>query len=208
MNTIPIKDTKGFVNDFLNEYLSNGIGSKNKREIDILVMNLLMNYGGLAIKGNQELSILLQAPESKIKGLRYEARLKYPPDPDYVKREFLYTLTRSQIDLDRGIITFAIEDNFVRHAIQGQLKSRGMYADNSFNMELVKISRTSLESVIEELYGKQILADFRDGFDAMEKQLAGDDVNVPKVFSDTIIAFVVETFKKLAFDFVKSRIGF
>ena len=207
MNTIPIKDTKGFVNDFLNEYLSNGIGSKNKREIDILVMSLLMNYGGLATKGNQELSILLQAPESKIKGLRYEARLKYPPDPDYVKREFLYTLTRSQIDLDRGIITFAIEDDFVRHAIQGQLKSRGMYADNSFNMELVKISRTSLESVIEELYGKQILADFRDGFDAMEKQLAGDDVNVPKVFSDTIVAFVVETFKKLAFDFVKSRIG-
>ena len=207
MNTIPIKDSKGFVNDFLNEYLSNGIGSKNKREIDILVMSLLMNYGGLATKANQELSILLQAPESKIKGLRYEARLKYPPDKDYVKREFLYTLTRSQIDLDRGIITFAIEDDFVRHAIQGQLKSRGMYADNSFNMELVKISRTSLESVIEELYGKQILADFRDGFDAMEKQLAGDDLNVPKVFSDTIVAFVVETFKKLAFDFVKSRIG-
>ena len=208
MNTIPIKDARGFVNVFLKEYLSNGIGAKNKREVDILVLHLLMSYGGLATKSNQELSILLQAPESRIKGLRYEARLKYPPDPEYVKREFLYTLTKSQFDIDRGIITFVIEDNFLRHAIQGQLKARGLYADNSFNMELVKISRKSLESVIEELYGKQIAADFRTGFDTMEHQLEGNDVNVPKVFSDTIIAFAVETFKKLAFEFVRSRVGF
>lgn len=208
MSTIPIKDTKGFVNDFLQEYLSNGLGAKNKREIDILVMNLLMNYAGLATRSNQELSILLQTPESKIKGLRYEARLKYPPDADYVKREFLYTLTKSQFDIDRGIITFVIEDNFLRHAIQGQLKSKGMYADNSFNLELVKISRTSLESVIEELYGKQIVVDFRAGFNEMERQLEGDHENVAKTFSDTIIAFVVETFKKLAYEFVRSRISF
>jgi hypothetical protein len=208
MDTIPIKDTKGFVNDFLQEYLSNGIGAKNKREIDILVMNLLMNYAGLATKSNQELSILLQAPESKIKGLRYEARLKYPPDTDYVKREFLYILTKSQFDLEKGTIIFVIEDEFLRHAIQGQLKSKGMFADSSFNTELVKISSTSLESVIEELYGKQIVDDFRQGFDAMESQLEAKNVNVTKAFSDTIIAFAVETFKKLAFEFIRSRIGF
>jgi hypothetical protein len=81
-------------------------------------------------------------------------------------------------------------------------------ADSSFNTELVKISRSSLESVIEELYGKQIVNDFRQGFDGMESQLEGNDVNVARTFSDTIIAFVVETFKKLAFEFIRSRIGF
>jgi hypothetical protein len=208
MDPKSIKDTKGFVADFLQEYLSDGIGAKTKREVDILAMNLLMKYTDYAVKSNQELSILLQAPESKIRSLRYEARLKYPPDNDYVKREFLYTLTRSQFDFDKGIITFAIEDEFLRHAIQGQLKAKGMFADSSFNTELVKISRDSLEAVIEELYGKQIAYDFRDGFNEMESQLENGDTNVAKKFSDTIIAFAVEAAKTLAIEFVKSRIGF
>ena len=208
MDTESIKKQKEFVKEFLSEYSSDGISAKTKREIDILVMNLLMNYAGLADKSNQELSILLQAPESKIKSLRYEARLKYPPDADYVKREFLYILTKSQFDFEKGMIIFAIEDEFLRHAIQGQLKAKGMFADSSFNTELVKISRSSLEAVIEELYGKQIANDFREGFDGMESQLEGEDVNVAKIFSDTIIAFAVETAKKLAFEFLRSRIGF
>ena len=80
MDIKSIKDTKGFVGDFLEEYLSDGLGAKTKGEIDILVVNLLMKYGDLSPKSNQELSILLQATESKIKRLRYEARLKYLRD--------------------------------------------------------------------------------------------------------------------------------
>ncbi len=208
MDTVYIQKSKEFVTEFLDEYLADGIGAKTKREIDIILMNLLMKYAGLADKSNQELSIFLQAPISKIKSLRYEARLKYPPDPDYVKREFLYILAKSQFDFEKGKITFAIEDEFIRYAIQGQLKAKGMFADTSFNTELVKINRSSLESVIGELYGEEIADDFKNGFDEMTHQLEGEDVNTAKVFSNTIIAFAVETAKKLAFEFVRSRIGF
>lgn len=208
MDAGTIKKTKEFVKEFLEEYLADGMGAKTKREIDILVMNLLLNYAGLADKSNQELSVLLQAPVSKIKSLRYEARLKYPPDPDYVKREFLYTLTKSQFDLEKGRITFVIEDEFIRQAIQGQLKAKGMFADTSFNTELVKIDRRSLESVIGELYGEEIADDFKNGFDEMTRQLEGEDVNAAEEFSKTIIAFAVETARKLAFEFIRSRIGF
>ena len=208
MDTGSIKKTKEFVKELLSEYLSDGIGAKTKREIDILIMNLLMNYGGVADKSNQELSILLQAPESKIKSLRYEARLKYPPDPDYVKREFLYILTKSQFDFKKGKITFAIEDDFLRHAIQGQLKAKGMFADSSFNSELVKIDKRSLEAVIGELYGEETAKDFRNGFDEMENQLEGKDVDVAEVFSSTIIEFAVKTAGIFAFEFLKNRIGF
>lgn len=203
-----IRKTNEFVKDFLDEYLADGIGAKTKREIDILVMNLLMNYAGLADKSNQELSILLQAPISKIKSLRYEARLKYPPDPNYVKREFLYTLTKSQFDVDKEKITFVVEDEYIRQAIQGQLKAKGRFADTSFNTELVKIDRRSLESVIGELYGEEIAEDFKNGFDEMTRQIEGEDVNVGKVFLDTIVAFAWETAKKLGFEFIKSRMGF
>ncbi|MFH2104150.1 MAG: hypothetical protein ABIJ39_12430 [Chloroflexota bacterium] len=204
MDLKSIKDTKGFVNDFLLVYLSDGIGAKTKREIDILVMTLLMNYADLAVKSNQELSILLQAPESKIKSLRYEARLKYPPDDDYVKREFLYILLRSQFDFARGKIVFAIEDEFLRHAIQGQLKAKGMFADSSFNTEIVRIDRNSLESVIGELYGEETATTFRDGFSEMEDQAEGVDVGAS--FKEAVLKFVVDTGKSLALDLIKGRL--
>lgn len=208
MDTTNVKKTKEFVKEFLDEYLADGMGAMPKKEVDILVMNLLIKYGGLSDKGNQELSILLQAPVSKIKSLRYEARLKYPPDKDYVKREFLYILTKSHFDFDKGKITFAIEDEFLRQAIQGQLKSKGMFADTSFNTELVKIDEKSLKAVIRELYGTEIANDFQDGFDEMKRQLEDPKADVASVFTDTIIAFAVDTAKKFAFEFIKSRIGF
>ncbi len=206
MDVETIKKTKEFVKGFLDEYLSDGIGAKTKREIDILIMNLLMNYAGLGDRSNQELSILLQAPVSKIKSLRYEARLKYPPDPDYVKREFLYTLTKSQFDFEKGKVIFAIEDEFLRHAIQGQLKTKGMFADSSFNTELVKTDKYSLEAVIGELYGKEIADDFRTGFEEMESQLEGEDATTE--FREAIIKFAVDTIKALGYEYIKSRIGF
>jgi hypothetical protein len=207
MDAGSVKKPKEFVKEFLDEYLSDGIGAKTKREVDILIMNLLMNYADLARLSNQELSILLQAPVSKIKSLRYEARLKYPPEPDYVKKAFLNILLNSQRDFENGKIIFAIEDEFVRQSIQGQLKSKGMFADSSFNTELVKINRGSLEAVINELYGKEIGEDFHKGFTEMEAQLEGDDTDVVKAFTDMLIAFASETAKKLAYDFIRGRIG-
>lgn len=208
MVSIKIKDARGFVEDFLQEYLANGMGSKNKREIDILVMNLLMKYSEIADKGNHELSLLLHATEARIKGLLYEARLKYPPEEDYVGKEFLYTLSKSQFDFDRGVITFVMENDYLRHAIQGKLKANGMYADTSFNSELVKINRSSLEEIIGELYGEKTAVIFRDGFDAMEKQLAGEDADLPEIFSETILKFIGEAAKQLGLGLIKSRLGF
>jgi hypothetical protein len=205
MNALSVKDTKGFVNDFLIEYLSDGMGAKTKREIDILIMNLLMNYADLAGRSNQELSILLQAPESKIKSLRYEARLKYPPDGDYIKREFLYILYRAQFDITKGKIVFVMEDDYLRHAIQGQLKSKGMFADTSFNTEIIRIDKDSLESVIGELYGKETAEAFHAGFSEMEDQAEGVDLGAS--FRDGVIKFVADTAQALAIVLIKGRLG-
>ena len=42
MDAESIKKPKEFVKEFLDEYLSDGMGAKTKREIDILIMNLLI----------------------------------------------------------------------------------------------------------------------------------------------------------------------
>ncbi|MFZ5808805.1 MAG: hypothetical protein ACOY16_05935 [Chloroflexota bacterium] len=201
---IVVENEKEFVHEFLKEFLSDGLGAKTKREIDILVIYLLIKHTNLAEKSNHELSILLKVPESKIKRLLYEARLKYPPDNDYVQREFLHILAGSQFDVTKGKIVFVIEDEFLRHAIQGKLKSKGMFADSSFNTEIVRIDRYSLEVIIVELYGKEIAACFHDGFQEMENQAEGDDRG--DSFKKTILKFVSETGKVLAIELLKSRL--
>lgn len=199
---------KEFVEQFLTEYLKEGFGSLPKREIDILVMNLLLNLGELAGESNQDLSVRLRATEAKIKNLRYEARLKYPPDQDYVKREFFYILSKSKYAIETGKIIFAIEDEYIRHAIQGQLKAKGMFADTSFNTELIKMDTKFLEAVLGELYGEDIKKDFQAGFEAMEKQMSKAGFDIAGVFSKFMLDFVKTAAQKIALDLVMGRLGF
>lgn len=208
MYTAEIQNPELFVKEFLAEYLSAGIGARTKREIDILVMNLLMKYGGLGDISNQDISILLQATEGRIKALRYEARLKYPPGPDYVKEEFLVVLTRSQFDFEKERVVFVIEDDYLRHAIQGRVKSRGMFTDTSFNTELVKIDRNALKTVIGEIYGSEYADNFETGLSEMHDQLEHADQPDPAAaFGETILKFVLSTAQSLALDFIKGRLG-
>ena len=171
MDAINVTHADQFVSELLAEYLGNGMGAMSKRGIDILVMNLLEKYSDLADRSNHDLSILLQSTESRIKGLRYEARLKYPPDDDkFIEKAFLAVLARSQFDTDKKVIIFVVEDSYLRYAIQGRLKAKGMFADNSFNSELVKINIDSLEAVIREMYGDTVADQYKEIFEELVKQ--------------------------------------
>ena len=198
MNSITIENYEGFTKEFLNTYLANGMGTTTKRAIDILVMNLLIKYGGLSRESNHNLSILLQLSESSVKRLRYEALLKYPPDTEYIQREFLFVLANAQfevenkesIDIENVQITFVMENNYLRYAIQGRLKEKGMFADTSFNSEIVRIKCGSLVNVIEEIYNKETADEFLEGFRAM----SSDDFTSTRV-KDVLIDFILGTAK-------------
>jgi hypothetical protein len=200
MEKIPVTDSEAFVTQFIKEYLTDGFGSMPKREIDILVMNLLMEHANLSDKSNHDLSILLQTTEARIKNIRYEARLKYPPDEDYVKREFLVLLARSQFELDKragaeldqGKIVFVMEDDYLRHAIQGHLKEKGMFTDTSFNREIVKISPDSLMAVIREFYGEEVGDQFQEGFDELA---SGSKEKATKKYGEVMLKFAMDTAK-------------
>lgn len=193
MNNIKISDHKAFVEKFLGEYLEDGMGVMSKREIDILVMHLLTKYSDLALVSNHDLSILLRTTESRIKGWRYEAKLKYPPvDEKYVETQFLYILARSQFDVEKGKIIFIIEDSYLRYAIQGRLKAKGMFADTSFNSEIVKIDYSSLESIIREMYGDETANKYHKDFENLLKKEKEEDQKI--------------TFKELKKEFINSAV--
>jgi hypothetical protein len=98
-----------------------------------------------------------------------------------------------------------MEDEFLRHAIQGQLKAKGMFADSSFNTEIVRIDKESLEAVIRELYGDETGDAFVSGFSEMEDQSDEDEVRVS--FREGLVKFVLDTGKSLGLALVMNRLG-
>lgn len=166
MAKIQINDYDAFAKDFIEEYLSRGLGALGKRDIDILVMHLLETYGNTRMKGNQDLSVDLQTDVSTIKLLRYKAKLRYPPkDTAFVARDFLYVLAMAQFEADKGRLVFIIEDSYIRNVIQGRLKTQGALFDSSFNSEIFKVRVDHLKPILIEYYGASIADPFVKNMD-------------------------------------------
>jgi hypothetical protein len=147
-----------FKKNFLASYLSGGMGSLSKRDIDALVMHLLDEQGlddGVPLRNltNQQVSVKLRVPTTKIKSLRYEATLKYISDNESLaKWRLLEILARSRFDAEKDKIGFIIEDTFTKNWLQSILKDNGLVFDNSFNTEVVKIDSDGLFEILKEMY--------------------------------------------------------
>ena len=77
-----VKRVTDFKTDFLNNYLTFGLGSMPKSDIDALVMHLLDAHGvddsgPMVSMSNQTVSERLKTPVSKVKKMRYDAALKF-----------------------------------------------------------------------------------------------------------------------------------
>jgi hypothetical protein len=118
-------DMSEFTKLFLEKYLAAGMGAMTKRDIDALVMHLLDEYGGADISelktlSNQQVSVKLRTPVSRVKALRYEATLKYKEHTNqYAQWKFLEVLARAQFDAEKQKVAFIVEDSFTRHWLQG-----------------------------------------------------------------------------------------
>lgn len=156
---------------FLASYLSGGMGSLSKRDIDALVMHLLDEQGlddGAPLRNlsNQQVSVKLRVPATRIKTLRYEATLKYISDNESLaKWRFLEVLAKAKFDSEKDKIGFIIEDAFTKNWLQGILKSDGLVFDNSFNAEVVKVDSDGLFAVLKALYDERSVSTLKKRID-------------------------------------------
>jgi hypothetical protein len=154
-------DHSAFGREFLRMYLDRGLGSMSKRDIDILVLHLLEEHAALDMKSNHELSIAFRLTASRVRGLRYESKLRYPSEEKkFLERQLLFVLAKAQYEVDGKRVVFIVEDSFIRIALQAHLKQIGAFADTSFNTELVKVTIDQLSPVLEGFYGKNLARQF------------------------------------------------
>jgi hypothetical protein len=172
-----VTTAENFQTEFLRNYLMFGIGTLGKRDTDALVMYLLDKYGlsgtgPLHKYSNQDASVLLRAPVSRIKQLRYESGLKYGNEriEDQALARLLVALNGAALDVDADKIHIVIEDALAKNWLQGQLKTQGLLFDHSFNAELLKVDAAGLFKLLEQFFDTKALQRFKEQFAAMQKE--------------------------------------
>jgi hypothetical protein len=106
-------------------------------------------HGGLATLSNAELGTKLRTTETKVRGLRHEASLRYSSDLEVEYRDRLARLIEgTSLHVKKDRVVCVVEDRFLRSMLIADLKANGSYADWSFNSELLQIDPKALASVL------------------------------------------------------------
>jgi hypothetical protein len=164
-----------FADEFLVNYLKFGLGSMPKADIDALVMALLDRYGDsrsgpMAPLSNQTVSERLRTPVSKVKKLRYEAALKFGGRvEDQAQGRLLASLANATLEPEEDKVRLIIEDSLAKNWLQGQLKAHQQIFDHPFNTEIIRVSSSGLFAVLDTLFDKKQLSEFKKGYDGAKK---------------------------------------
>lgn len=162
--TIICLDPAAFAEEFLSQIFRSSFGSLPKKELDLLVLNLLTKHTNLAQMNNQEMSLFLQTPATRLANQLYEMRLRYlatSPD-DYIREQFFASLKHSKLEIGKtdGLVTFAIEDRFVRTGLHARLKTLGHAGDGSFNPDLIKLPTAAFADLLASWFDEETSKNF------------------------------------------------
>lgn len=149
-------DPEPFVNMFLGTALKNGFDSMKKRDLDVLLFHCLVEHGDLRGRNNNQLSLLLQIPESRVASLKREERLRFGDvNDEWVKNETIKLLKHSKLKPDSGSIKFSVEDPLLKDCLNAKLKDLGRFGDSSFNSEIMSVDSYAFGELIEALLGEE-----------------------------------------------------
>lgn len=141
------KEYGAFGQAFLDAFLDRGFGALPKRELELLVFDLLCQTTEYRGKSNYEISNLLKIPESRVKTLRLASALKYRHlRPEAVLAGVVARLTaHGQVpEIANGKIEISLEDPVEHREMVHFLKGLGQHAEYTFNSEVVRVSPSAL----------------------------------------------------------------
>lgn len=146
------KNAKSLLVDFMEVYMDKGFGMMNKTDIETLIYHVFKKYGLLSGKCFDD-SFALQISEAKARKMIYESQVKYAGlDRDnlmlYLRKSVGELLTHAYLSKNGKEIRFAIEDKYLRVALNAKLRSNHYFADTSFNKDIVSLDENAFSEMI------------------------------------------------------------
>lgn len=158
MANIEIDRPPKFCEEFLKHYLGAGLGRMQKRDIDVLVMHLLISDGRYkfprdTFKAARELSIT----ETKVRNLYQEVQLRYQQLPEEeAKASLVELINKKAFEIKGERIVFIVRDPMLGQWFQEWVADVDGFTDSSFNPNLVTVHKKVLVDVLDKIAVSQI----------------------------------------------------
>lgn len=186
MPNIEIRRPSNFCNTFLEHYLGGGLGRMQKRDIDVLVMHLLIADGRYqfpkdTFKAARELSLT----EARIRNLYQEVQLRYQQLPeDEAKSAFVDLIKKKAYELKGSRLVFVVRDPMLGQWFQEWVADVDGFTDSSFNPNLVTVHKKVLVDVLDNIAVDEI-PEFDDELDQFNE--AGSRKSKLQLFVDEFV---------------------
>ena len=148
-------DAKKMLEGFFSVYFEKGFGVMNKTDIETLLYHVLKERNLLNGKCFDD-SLALQISEAKARKLNYDSKVKYlyrnQEEVDvYLKKEVGRYLKKARFSSNGKEIIFAIEDKYLRVALNAKMRAEGDFSDSSFNKDIVSLDKDTFYEMISSL---------------------------------------------------------
>ena len=148
-------DAKKMLESFFSVYFEKGFGVMNKTDIETLLYHVLKEGELLNGKCFDD-SLALQISEAKARKLNYDSKVKYlyrnQEEVDvYLKKEIGRYLKKARFSSNGKEIIFAIEDKYLRVALNAKMRAEGDFSDSSFNKDIVSLDKDTFYEMISSL---------------------------------------------------------
>ncbi len=153
MLNIKIKDTNKFCSVLLEEYLAGGLGRMQKRDIDIIMLHLLIQDGQYSFpKDIFKAARELRLTETRTRNLYQEVQLRYQQlEEDQAKAALVELIKKGAFELKGNRFIFVVRNPMLGQYFQEWVANVEGFTDSSFNSNLVSIKKEVFAKVLDKI---------------------------------------------------------
>lgn len=200
IGALPPNKAKELLSDFMTIYFDKGFGLMNKTEIETLIYFVLRKNELLEGKCFND-SLKLKIPEAKVRKLIYESQVKYEHRDENALNVFLRTsigecLTHASFIKNNTEIRFAVEDKYLRVALNAKLRENHYFADTSFNKDIISLDEGAFQKMITIL-----VPNFQR--EIVQEKLTALEIEEKENINEYVSSFIKESVQQVCIDGIK-----
>lgn len=179
MNFLDDLDNESFAREFLKAYLADGFTSLPKREIDLLVLRLLLTHVSDWSEGAPPsafaLAQVLRAKRGRIRSMLDELSFRNAGDQDSVNRRLHEILDKGEKDIEHNKVRVQIEDGYLREYAKSIVQADFGIVDSSFDRSIISLSGDKFLALVTEVMGEDERKAFEKELEKHKKSLKDGD---------------------------------
>ncbi|WP_146217137.1 hypothetical protein [Falsiroseomonas bella] len=160
-------DRARFADIFLDVYLSGGLGSLSKREIDLLVLRALIEasttdaaQAALANADPFYLGRECRVRATRMRSMLDELRYRNPPTDEDLRTQLRDQLTRGERIADGTTVRIQIEDGLLRDYARKVVRDDFGVVDSSFDRAIIALSPAKFLALVLAVLGPDARTEF------------------------------------------------